>query len=344
MENSLIGEKTIAFSIAHEILESSVKIPPIPANGRKILEIVRQPKNKIDIPTFVKLVESDPGLFIRILELSNSSYYSEVEKIVSLKAAITRIGLIEIVDSVCLYFFQKMLPKFPDIDGFTYNDFWAHSWATAVANRRLGHPNLEMDILPGDLYMAGMLHGIGKLMMAIHYPKDFSSCIKKAIDLKVPLYKMEMDTFGTSDALVTSAVLKSWKLPPNICEGVAYHLTPELAPPEYRLVAGLTQYAYGIAQLSETGSSGDGCNIVLSESFLGKKPNLKLSKPNIREKLIQEIFESIKGKTQAVTLSKAAGKSPSRTANASNRSTARKRKTAAPEKKGVIRWVKSLLK
>ena len=60
METTLVGEKTIAFSIAHEILMTSVNIPTIPANGMKILETIRQPEDKINIPSFVKLVESDP--------------------------------------------------------------------------------------------------------------------------------------------------------------------------------------------------------------------------------------------------------------------------------------------
>ena len=112
--------------------------------------------------------------------MANSPFYSEVEKIVSLRAAITRIGLLEIVNSVCLHFFQNILPKFPDIEGLSYNDFWTHSWACAVANRRLGHPNLGMDVLPGELYLSGLLHGIGKLLLAIHYPIEFSGCVKKA--------------------------------------------------------------------------------------------------------------------------------------------------------------------
>ncbi len=43
MENTLVGEKTIAFSIAQEILTTSVNIPTIPTNGTKILAIVKQP-------------------------------------------------------------------------------------------------------------------------------------------------------------------------------------------------------------------------------------------------------------------------------------------------------------
>jgi hypothetical protein len=110
LENSLVGEKTIAFSIAQEILTTSVNIPTIPANAKKILAIVRQSNDQIDIPLLVKLVKSDPGLFTRIMQLANSQFYTEVQKIVSLRAAITRIGLIEIVSSVCLYFFQKIYP------------------------------------------------------------------------------------------------------------------------------------------------------------------------------------------------------------------------------------------
>ncbi len=257
MENTLVGEKTVAFSLAQEILTKSVNIPTIPANGTKILAIVRQPNDQIDIPLLVKLVESDPGLFTRILQLANSPFYAEIDKIVSMRVAITRIGLVEIVNSVCLYFFQKMLPKFPDIEGFSYDDFWSHSWACAVANRRLGHPNLGMEVLPGELFMTGMLHGVGKLLLAIHFPSEFSQCLKTARQFQCPLHQVEKDVFGTTDALVISNVLKTWNLPANVCEGVAFHQMPELAPPEHRVIAGLTQFAYVIAGMSGHGCSGD---------------------------------------------------------------------------------------
>ncbi|MBU2431846.1 MAG: HDOD domain-containing protein, partial [Proteobacteria bacterium] len=296
MEDTLVGEKTIAFSIAQEILTTSVNIPTLPANGAKILAVARQSKDQIDIPSFAKLVESDPGLFTRILKMANSPFYGELDKIVSLRVAITRIGLVEIVDSVCLFFFQKLLPRFPDIEGFSYKDFWSHSWICAVANRRLGHPNLGMDVLPGELYMTGLLHGIGKLLLAIHFPDDFSKCVKQAMDLKHPLHKVEKDVFGTTDALVASRVLKAWNFPANICEGVAFHQMPELAPPEYIIIAGLTQFAYAMADVSGIGCSGDGLSMELSSTFLGQRPNLKISSKDVQEKLVQEILEAMGGK------------------------------------------------
>lgn len=348
MENTLVGEKTIAFSIAQEILTTSVNIPTIPANGTKILAIVRQPKDQIDIPLFVKLIESDPGLFTRILQLANSPFYTEVDKIVSLRAAITRIGLIEIVNSVCLYFFQKMLPKFPDIEGFSYDNFWTHSWACAVANRRLGHPNLEMGVLPGELYMTGMLHGMGKLLLAIHFPDKFCLCLKRAREMNLPLYKIEKDVFGTTDALVASNVLKSWNLPPSICEGVGFHQMPELAPPEYIIIAGLTQFAYGIAGMSGLGCSGDGLRMDLASTYFGQLPKLKIAKPLVQAKLVKEILDSLKDKSESVMPITAAERTER--AERAQRPETKERETfhpmstsarTTPVRKGVFGWVKS---
>lgn len=343
MENSLVGEKTIAFSIAQEILTTSVIIPTIPANGTKIIAIARQPTDQIDIPLFVKLVESDPGLYTRILQLANSPFYAEIDKIVSLRVAITRIGLVEIVSSVCLHFFQKMLPKFPDIEGFSYDDFWSYSWACAIANRRLGHPNLGMGVLPGELYITGMLHGVGKLLMAIHNPHEFSLCLKKARKFNLPLHQVEKDVFGTTDALVAATVLKSWNLPPNICEGVAFHQMPELAPPEHLIIAGLTQFAYVIAGMSGHGCNGDGLGMDLPSTYLGQLPKLRISKPEVQEKLVQEIVDSLDGKAENLTPSPPGSKVQGRGSKKTEKfCSANASPLTEPIKNGIFGWVKSL--
>ncbi len=346
MEDSLTGEKTIALSIAQEILTTSVQIPSIPANVRDIFDMTRKPEADIDIPSFARLIESDPGLFTRILQLANSPFYSELERIKSLRAAITRIGLNETVNSVCLNLFQGMLPRFPDFEGFSYNDFWTHSWVCAVANRRLGHPMLGMDVLPGDLYMAGMLHGVGKLLLAIHFPEDFSKCVKIAQKFKCSLHQAEKDVFGTIDGLVAARVFSSWHLPSNICEGVGYHQIPEMAQPEHMIMAGLTQFAYGIAGMSGVGASGDGSKMELSATFLGQKPSLKIAKQKIQAVLLKEIFDSLDGKVESMT-PPSRKTIPQKFSPPVKRSRQRaKSQVPAPKKakQGVVGWVKSLWK
>ncbi len=343
METTLSGEKTIAFSIANEILMTSVNIPVIPDNGMKILETIRQPEEKIDIAAFIKLVESDPGLFTRILQLSNSPFYGHQDKIVSLRSAITRIGLIDTVNTVGLYFFQKMLPKFPDIQGFSYHKFWSHSWICAVANRLLGHPGYEMDVMPGDLYMAGMLHGLGKLLLAIHFPDDFSKCVKRALEQKLFLHKVEKDVFGTTDALVASRVLHIWNLPAMVCEGIAFYQTPESAPPEYKIIAGLTQFAYAIAENSGVGCSGDGLKIDLASTFLGQKPNLKISDKDIQASLVSEVMNSMKNKIGNVSQKhREDGRQIQKINKFVDLSTGKPSNNIKKTKKGILGWAKSI--
>ncbi|MCG8689108.1 MAG: HDOD domain-containing protein [Desulfobacterales bacterium] len=343
MTDSLVGEKTIALSLAQEILTTSVEIPAIPENMRQIFQMVRQPEDNIDIPEFANLVESDPGLFTRILQLANSSYYSEVEKITTLRAAITRIGLREAVNTVCLGFFQKMLPKFPDIEGFSYNDFWAFSWACAVAARRLGHPALGMDVKPGDLYMAGMLQGLGKLLFAIHYPRKFADCVAKARKFESPLYEIEKDVFGTTDSLVAARVLRTWNLPANICEGVGFCHMPQHAEPDYILVAGLVEFAYAIAGNCGIGANGDGNLIELPNTFLGQKPKLSIAKPETQEALTDELTRSLQKKAGSMFPKSGASKPGTRTSSARTKKQAPSRQ--APKKKsGVMGWVKSLFR
>ena len=344
MENNLVGEKTIGDSISLEILTSSIKLPPLPTNGAKLLNMAQLPIDKIDAASFARLVEVDPGLFASVLQLANSPYYSGVEKIISLRSAITRIGLEETINSICFYFFKKTLPQFPGIENFASKEYWAYSWACANANRRLGHPNLEMDILPGELYIAGLLHGIGKLMFAIHYPDKFSECIKKAKDLKQPLYKVEQDVFGTTDAFVASKIMEAWNIPANICAAVAFYQIPESAPAQYREISGLTQLAYCLAGMSKIGTSGDGDLMNLSSMYIFQQSNLQISKEKIREKLVREILRSLEKKSESVTGSSSASQTQTGPENASENKISAKTaiSPAKTSKKGLFAKIRSL--
>ncbi len=151
------------------------KIPPIPANGPKLMSLIRKPIDDIKVDDFIKIIDSDPGLLSMMLQLANSVYFKGVDEIYSLRSAIARIGLQETINSVNLYFFRRMLPNISEIEGFQTKEYWAFSWSCANAARRLGHQNLGMNAIPGGLYIAGLLHGIGKLILAIPISSPLSS-------------------------------------------------------------------------------------------------------------------------------------------------------------------------
>jgi len=295
------GEETIANGIALDILNSKVKIPPMPANGPKLMSLIRKPINDIEVDDFVKIIDSDPGLLSMILQLANSTYFKGVDEVYSLRSAVARIGLQETIDSVSLHFFKRMLPKVPEIEGFQTREYWAFSWACANAARRLGHPNLGMNVTSGELYIAGLLHGIGKLILAIQYPFEFSKCIQTAAKLNETVHTAQLDEFGTTDTNIASKLLGIWHIPSRVCTGIEFYQNPESAPEKDRNIAALIQFAYAVASMSGIGKNGDGCVTSLESTWIARQSGLPLSKKEIQEAVINEIQASLEEKSESIT-------------------------------------------
>lgn len=348
------GEETIANAVALDILNSRFKIPPMPANGPKLISLVRKPIEAIDVDDFVKIIDSDPGLLSLILELANSAYFKGVDEVYSLRSAIVRVGLQETINSVNLYFFQGLFPKIPKIDGFNVQAYWAFSWACANAARRLGHPNMNMDVNPGELYIAGLLHGIGKLILAIQYPFEFEKCLQTAARLKLPLHTVELDVFGATDAHIASKLLDIWHIPSRVCSGVNFYQNPDQAPEKEKKMAALLQYAYAVAAASGIGKNGDGRVCSLESTWLAGQMEMPLFKKKILGAMVKEILDSLKEKAESFTgvLPKKQGASEdpdpemephqNKDLEGVSMPVSPKSKKTRPSNAGVFTWIRSL--
>ncbi len=342
------AQETVTFAkeITFDILNSDIKVPPMPSNGSKLMSMAQEPLKKIDISEFCKLIEPDPGLFSMVLQLANSPFYRGVDEIVSLRSAITRIGLQEAINSVNLYFLQRFLPNLSELHGFSAKDYWAFSWACAMAGRRLGHPNLTTNTLPGELYIAGLLHGIGKLILAIHHSREFFMCIEKARTHERPLHTVFLDELGTTDNAIAAKLMTAWNLPSRICNAVQFYQDPYAAPKEHREIAGLTQFAYRIAAMSQIGNNGDGIFMDLESAWISEQPISPLSKKEFQKNVVEEILSTLGKKSESIT-----GVSPpeKETPTESKLYLGNQQHLAASNnagskitKKGILGWIKSL--
>lgn len=284
--------------IVLEVMESGDALPPLPEASQRLLAIARQPVDKIDVASFSKVVEGDPALTAKLLQLANSSYFGTLKEIMSVRQAIMHIGLVETISSVYDIFFKEALPEFPKLDGFSGKDYWDHSWACATANRMLGHPvhHQMSQAVPGELYIAGLLNGVGKIFLAINRTEQFQKCLQYSQENKQPLAEAEEKIIGTTDTEIAYYVLKEWNLPENICQTIRYSQAPLGADKEYRGMAALTQLAYYITSSSGIGSNGDGCEYDVDESYVAENWMLLRTEKKHQELLIQDIFKTLKKK------------------------------------------------
>ena len=185
------------------------------------------------------IIGHDPALTARILRIVNSAYYSLANQVELVSRAVSVIGeddLRNLVLATSAVDTSKRIPnQLVDIDLF-----WRHSVHTGIVARLLSQ---YCNILHGErLFVAGMLHDIGKLVLYFKEPELSQQVLLKAADTDGQLYNAEKEIIGFTHADVGAALIDAWKLSDTLKEVIAYHHTP-LNAKEYRIETAIVHIA-----------------------------------------------------------------------------------------------------
>src|SRR5439155_20411384 len=78
----------------------------------------------------------------------------------------------------------------------------------------------------GQAFTAGMLHDIGKLLLAANLPEGFKEALATARREQMQLWDAERAVFGATHGELGACLLGIWGLPMPIVEAVALHHYP----------------------------------------------------------------------------------------------------------------------
>jgi HD-like signal output (HDOD) protein len=79
-------------------------------------------------------------------------------------------------------------------------------------------------------FLAGMLHDIGKLVLAMGLPEQYASVLRQASDKPGELHKIEMRELQAAHTDVGAYLVGLWGLPNTIAEAIAFHEDPAQSP------------------------------------------------------------------------------------------------------------------
>ena len=181
-------------------------------------------------------ISQDPALTVRLLRLVNSPFYGLSGEIDTVFRAITMIGTKQVYDlalaTSVAQTFDKMDSKVMDMERF-----WRRSVLTALAAKRLA---LACDVSDSErLFVAGLLHDIGHLVMYQGLPELCLQAIIEARESGRSLYQVERELCNLDYARVGGALMRQWQLPGCLRETTEFHVEPEkslLFPLETSLV------------------------------------------------------------------------------------------------------------
>ena len=134
------------------------------------------------------------------------------------------------------------------------NSFWKHNIACGLAAKTIASHREEHDT--ERYFVAGMLHDIGRLIIALATPFNILSVFKKCKSESIPLHEAEKGIMGFTHADVGKHLLKSWGLPVFHQEIIGNHHFPDKNP-TFAKEASLIHVADHIVNNLELGDSGE---------------------------------------------------------------------------------------
>ncbi|MCC8194121.1 MAG: HDOD domain-containing protein [Deltaproteobacteria bacterium] len=216
-----------------------------------------------DMAYISTLVERSQGLASRILRLANSAYYGMQTEVSSLAHAVRLLGLNEVRNIILQLGVSSAVSRIPLPKGFPFEKLWEHQLFTANIARGLAKamPVAQNAISADDMYAAGLLHDMGKTMLAAYCPSDWIAINDLATCENIPFHQAEENYWGLDHAVVGARLLTFWGIPAKLTELVNWHHVPHQAKPAYQAPARILTASNLLAHNLDAAGSADALDV-----------------------------------------------------------------------------------
>jgi putative nucleotidyltransferase with HDIG domain len=235
-------EKTIrnACRLRHDLCAPSMKrlldtvkdLPALPRLYAKLTTLLRDSGSGAE--DVAEPISRDVGMTAMLLKHVNSAFYGLNSTISTIRQAVAYLGFTRVKSLVLSEELFKRRDWSMCPPGINPEILQQHAYCTAWMASAI----LEDDPRREDAFTAGLLHDVGKLILANRLPRQMERALKRSAAGECGYAKAEMDEFGVGHAEIGAYVMMKWGLPYFVVEAVARHHHPEKDDaPSFNLVA-----------------------------------------------------------------------------------------------------------
>jgi HD-like signal output (HDOD) protein len=137
---------------------------------------------------------------------------------------------------------------------FPWREFWQHCIGTAILTREV----VSLAQSPPDEsdYIAGLVHDVGKIVMAWSFPEHFSEIHRRATQATQDLSAIETEVLGIDHSHLGALYLERHNLPDLMVKSARFHHHPEQAK-GHELIVASVQIADLLMRSARIGCSGN---------------------------------------------------------------------------------------
>ena len=199
------------------LLAQSPKLSTLPEVYLRVTEQLDDPA--VNVQEIGETVQTDPAISTRILTMVNSAYYGMPHKVTTISQAVALLGRDRLkqilIGSVLVNVFTD-----PEIDSFSLSEFWRHSIKTAIIAKQLALQHDDVSE-PDAIFIAGLLHDLGSLVLASKLPSHFAQIEK--FKRKLGQIEAEQEIIGFDHAELGAALMTQWGLPDLLVACARHH-------------------------------------------------------------------------------------------------------------------------
>lgn len=209
------------------------KVQMLPAIAQQALGVANDPN--CSLREFARIIEQDIKLATEMLRVANSSVYCTGRPIVTLSEATSRLGLQQCKNLILTSSFASLMENFSIEEEWVRDLLWRHGMVTAVIATNLNRA-LRAGF-QGEEFTAGLLHDIGRILLAVALPDEFRLADPVDFQEDVNLLPHERSVFGTDHAECGAWFAASNRLPECLIATIRHHHAPSRAREHMRLAA-----------------------------------------------------------------------------------------------------------
>lgn len=231
-----------------QLLKRPQALPTAPKTVRQLMSTFGQ--DNVDCALVARLIEDDPVLTARLLKTANSAFFGLRRAVGNVAEAVHVLGLTKVRALVIAAALDQGFRSVPGVD---LSQFWRYSLNTAQLSHTLARP-IAVDV--GAAFTAGLVHGIGELVMHAGMPEAMTELNDRVPMLNLDRPQAERERFGYSFAEVGAALAAEWQFPVPMVQAIVHQGQP-FGQAVHDPIAGVVHIASWRSRAEELSLNGD---------------------------------------------------------------------------------------
>lgn len=273
------------------------RLPALSSAAVRLLAMAAEPR--ASVADAVEILRADQSLTAKVLSVANSAWGRLPGPVDTLEQTIPHLGFAGLRSIALTASVFDCLPIRPAGDDATFDppEFWKHSLAVGCAARALAEALRPLSVDPQEVFVAGVLHDLGKVALSAVFPKTYQRIAAEANRACGDIADFERELLGTDHTVAGRRLAERWHLPRLLRDVIwLHHLAGDALPASVanRQLLALVLLADTLARERRIGYSG---NHVFYEHSPRLAERLGLSEGQLSEtatRLNQEVAELTK--------------------------------------------------